>query len=194
MAPWRVVEPSVVICPPTPQVVVQQARQLLQRLFLRQRQRTPQAQPAGQEIVATQPDCIERLLPPAIIAYNETHVFHQMRRITPQATTLVQGLDYHRHIALLQIAHPAVNQLRTSARSGFSKVVLFDQQNAIPPTRRIDCHAQPGSSASYHQQIPWSLFLGHLFYQALTFHFLIFQFLISYQPSRFYFLFVIQRK
>ena len=79
----RIVELPVVVNHASTQMIVQQSRQLLQGLFLGQRQRPPQAQSPGQQIVTTQPDGIKRTFPPTIVADNETHILYQMGGIAP---------------------------------------------------------------------------------------------------------------
>ncbi len=78
---------------------------------------------------------------------------NQMRRISQKALTLVQRLVHQRHVALLQVAKPAVDQFAALGRRSGCEVVLVDDCNAKPASGSVECHARTGDAASNHQEI-----------------------------------------
>ena len=82
----------------------------------------------------------------------------------------VGGYAVNLHIALRQVAHPAMHQLGAAARSGLGKVVLLQQNGFVPTASRIDGRPQSGGTAAYHQHVAPEILPTGFFQYIFPFH------------------------
>jgi len=76
-----------------------------------------------------------------------------MRRVAAQGPALPQRLQHQRDVALLQVAHTAVNQLGAAARSALGEVVGLEQRGAVAATGRVDGAAEARRAAADHEDL-----------------------------------------
>ena len=81
-------------------------------------------------------------------------IVHEVRRILAQQAALLQRLHHQRDVALLQIAHAAVDQLGGAAGGRFAEVFALEQQHVIAARGRVDCDADTGSAAADDHDVP----------------------------------------
>ncbi len=77
----------------------------------------------------------------------------EVRGIVAEKPALVECLQNERNIALLQIAHTAVDELRATARGALGKVVLLDEDCAIAAAGGVYGDSQTGGSSADHEKI-----------------------------------------
>ena len=77
-----------------------------------------------------------------------------MGRVLQHQPPFMQGFDHQGHVALTQVAHPAVNQFGAATGGPLGEIVLFEQQGAIPAAGRIQSHPQAGGAAPHHDHVP----------------------------------------
>jgi len=78
---------------------------------------------------------------------------HQVRGVGQQPPALVQRLVHQRHVALLQVAQPAVHQLGALRRGARGKVAAVDQGGAQAPGSGVEGDAGAGDTAPDHHQV-----------------------------------------
>ena len=77
-----------------------------------------------------------------------------MRRVADQEPALPQRLHHEGKVALLQIAHPAVDQFGAPAGSPLGKVALLQEQGPVAAAGRLHRRTQTGSAAADHDHVP----------------------------------------
>ena len=142
----RIVELAVVIDHPAAQALGLDRRQALQRLVTREDFRGAETVLPGQHVVDLESDPVERRFPPVVVGDDEGQVAHQVRRVLPQDAPFLQRLHHERDVALLEIAHAPVHQLRTATRRALAEVVLLEQQHLVAARGGID--GDPDSSGA----------------------------------------------
>ena len=80
----------------------------------------------------------------------------QVRRIAREQTPFAKRFANQFEVALLKIAHSAVNQFRAAAGGAAGKIPLFQQQRAIAARSSIDCRAKSGRAAADDEDVPRS--------------------------------------
>ena len=76
-----------------------------------------------------------------------------MRREPSQDLAFVCGLAHQRHVALLEIADAAVNQLRAAAARAGGEVVALDERDGEPAESRIARDTGAGDPAADDEQV-----------------------------------------
>ena len=77
-----------------------------------------------------------------------------MRRILSKQAPLFQGRHHQRYVPLFEVAHAAVNQLRTAAAGSFAKVVTLNEHNIEPARRCVHGDAHARCAASNDGNVP----------------------------------------
>ena len=125
-----------------------------QRLLAREDRRLAEAVLAGEQVVDLQPEPVERRLPPVVVRDDERQVADEVRRVLAQDAALLQRLHDERDVALLEIAHAAVHQLRAAARGALAEVALLEQQHGVAARRGVDGDARAGRAAADDDEVP----------------------------------------
>ena len=149
-----VVELPVVIDHPTEEAVGLDRGDASDGLLFREILRLPESILAGQNVVHTHPDAVERSLPPLVVGHHEREVTDEVGCIAPQDPAFLERLHDQGNVALLQIAHAPVDQLRGTARGSLAEVALLDQEDVVPPRSRIHRHADARGSATDDDEVP----------------------------------------
>jgi hypothetical protein len=150
----RVIELAVIIADAPLQTLGFQRGNSPQRLFFRKHLRRTKSQLSGKTIIDLHADAVEGTFPPAIDRHDERKVVHQMRRVFAQQAAFSQRFKYKRDIALLQVAHAAMNQLDAAAGRALGEVRLLHHERAVAARRRINAYAQPGCPSADDEKVP----------------------------------------
>ncbi len=153
----RIVELGILILHATDEAVGLHARKRFEHGISREESRRPEARPPGNRVVEPQAGGIEPPIPepaaPAIRRNRERQPLHEMRRVGQEYRPLTQRLADERHIALGQIPHAAVHELRGPTRRCFREILGLEQSHRQASGGRIDRHAEPRRSAADHDEI-----------------------------------------
>ncbi len=122
----------------------------------RQDLRRPQALATGEHVVHLQSGTIEGQVQDAVGRHDEGQPLCHLRRIGQQRGALVQRLVHQADVALRQVAHAAVDQLRGARGGALGEVLSFQQQHRESARRCIQRHAQPGGAAADDGQVPFA--------------------------------------
>ena len=156
-----VVELPVVVLHAPAQALLLERRDALEHLLARQDPRAGEAVAAGQHVVDAHADAVEGRLPPQVVGHDEREVADEVRRVLQQQPPLVERLHHERHVALLQVAHAAVHQLRRPARGPLAEVALLEQQHLVAARGGVHRHADAGGAASDHEHVPRIRVVAH---------------------------------
>ena len=86
----------------------------------------------------------------------------KVRGVVDQEAPLPEGLEYEGHIALLQIAHATVNELRAATRGPVGEIARLEQQCIVVPCGGLDRRAQAGRAPADDHDIPGPAVAGGL--------------------------------
>ncbi len=148
-----VIELTVVIHDAARQAFRLQRRQQIEHVLPRQVAGRLQAQLTREGVVHLQADPVKRPLPPVVARDDKRQTVHEVGRILAQQSALAQCLQNERDIALLEIPHTAVDQLRAAAGGPLGEVTLLDEHDAVTPRRCIDRRSQARRTAANDRQI-----------------------------------------
>ena len=84
----------------------------------------------------------------------------QVRGVLQEQATLLQRFHYERDIALLQVAHAAVDQLGAAARGALAKIALFQQEYVVIAGGGVNGDPDSGGSAAHNDHVPASRMLA----------------------------------
>ena len=76
-----------------------------------------------------------------------------MRSVSAQVGTLVQGLADEADVALFEIPHAAVNELRRAARRRFREIRALDERGTVTARHGIDCRTQARRATADDQYV-----------------------------------------
>ena len=76
-----------------------------------------------------------------------------MRRVLERALAFVERLVDEAELALLQVAEPAVHELRALGAGAGREVVALDQRGAQAPAGGVERHAGAGDAATDDQDV-----------------------------------------
>ena len=152
-----VVELAVVVEDAAAQSVLLQLRDAGEHLFLPRVARLPEAVAESQHVVDLHADAVERGLPPGVVGHDEGQVMDQVRGILAENAAFLQRLHDEGHVALLEVAHAAVDELGGAAGSALAEVALLDQANGVAARGGIDGDADAGRPAADDGHVPGSV-------------------------------------
>src|ERR1039458_10026255 len=115
---------------------------MFQRLFAREDARVPKAVLSGQQFIELKAEALKGRFPPIVVRHDKGQIPHQMRRVLQKEPALLERFHHQPDVALLQVAHSAMRQLRAAAGSTLAEIALLDQQHFVSARRRIDCHPE----------------------------------------------------
>ena len=87
----------------------------------------PKAIFAGEHVVDLHADAVERRFPPDIIGHDKGQIVDQMRGVLAENAAFLEGFHHQGDVALLEIAHAAVNELGGSAGGALAEIGLLQQ-------------------------------------------------------------------
>ena len=85
--------------------------------------------------------------------YEERQHAHEVRRVLERALAFVERLVDQPELALLEVAEPAVHQLRALGAGAGREVVALDQRGAQPPAGRVERDPGAGDAATDDQDV-----------------------------------------
>ena len=94
----------------------------------------------------------------------------QVGRVLAHDAALFESRHYEGDVALLEVAHAAVDQLGAAAAGAFAEVVGFKQDNAVAAGSGIDGYAHAGCAATDDGHIPGLGARANLAYHQFPFH------------------------
>ena len=77
-----------------------------------------------------------------------------MRSVFEEQSPLLERLHHQGQVALLQVAHAAVDELRAPAGRAFAEIALLQQQHGVPASSRVECHADACGAPTGHDHVP----------------------------------------
>ena len=86
------------------------------------------------------------------------------------AAPFAQRLEYEHDVALLEVAHAAVDELRGAAGGAFGEILALEQRHGVASQRGIDGAAEPRGSAAYDHYVPGSGGVLNLFQHFFSLH------------------------
>src|SRR6202044_2185925 len=89
-----------------------QGRQMFESLFLGKDARCSESVFTGEQLIELQSETVEGSLPPIVVRYDEGEIVHQVGRVLKEEPPLFERLHDKADIALLQVTHATVRQLR----------------------------------------------------------------------------------
>ncbi len=122
----------------TAQTVARDGGNAIEHLLGGEQLRRAEAEFSRQEVVDLHADAVERRLPPGVIGHDELEITNQVRRVGSQAPALRQRLHDERDIALLQVTHSPMDELRRTARRALAEIVSLQEHDAVAPRRSVD--------------------------------------------------------
>jgi hypothetical protein len=99
---------------------------------------------AGERVVDLEAEPVERRFPPVVVGDDEGKVADQVRGVLSQQPAFLERLHHQRDVALFEVAHAAVHELRASARRALAEVVLLQSRRRSRGCR-IDSDADAGA-------------------------------------------------
>src|SRR5258706_486433 len=140
------------------QVAALQARCPLERLRGAQEFAARVPVLAGEQVVQREAAAIEPFVEPAaaraVHRQHESERLDKVRSVAHQDGALVQRFADQPEVALREVAHAAVRELRRARRSPFGEVLGLDQRDREAARRGVERHAEPGGAAADDHQIP----------------------------------------
>ena len=97
---------------------------------------------------------VEKPLIPPVGRHHERQRLHQTRRVFQEPAPLPQRLAHQPDLAVAQITHAPMDELRTFRGGSFREIRLLEQDGTIAPRRRIERGRQARRSATDHDHIP----------------------------------------
>ncbi len=88
-----------------------------------------------------------------VAGHNKALVVNKVGRVAVQEAALMECFQNQRNVALFQIPHSAMNELRAPARCAFGEILLFDQSDSIPTRCRVHRGAKAAGSPTHDQKI-----------------------------------------
>src|SRR5262249_19444814 len=128
--------------------------QQLERALLGEDPRRAEAELSRQQVVDLEAEAVERRLPPVVVRYDEGEVTYQVRRVLAQQPALLQRLHHEGDVALLEVAHAAVNELRAPARRPLAEVALLEEESLVATGGSVDGNSAPGGPAADDDHVP----------------------------------------
>ena len=150
----RIVELAIVVDDSPAQAVVADVGQEFESFIERKDARAPEAVLAREEVVDFEADAVEGSLPPGVIGDDEGEIANQMGRVLKQDAALLERFHHQRDVALLEIAHSAMNQLGAAAGGAFAEVFALQQEDGKAAAGRIESHACAGGAAADDDHVP----------------------------------------
>ena len=166
----RVVELAVVVDDAAGEALGVDAGQALERFLLREELRGAEAVFAGEHLVELEADAVEGAFPPGVAGDDERRVRDEVRRVLAQEAALLQRLHHERDVALLEVAHAAVDELGRAAGGAFAEVVLLEQQRGVAARGGIDRDADAGGAAADDDDVPRFRPRTRLLQHVVSFH------------------------
>jgi hypothetical protein len=110
----------------------------------------PAPQPVGgHHVVHVQPHAGEAIGALAVEPRHEQwQRVHEVRRQVDHQRPLEQRLAHEPEVEVLQVAQPAVHQLRRARRGARRPVLALDKRDAVAARRRVQRHPGAGDSAA----------------------------------------------
>src|SRR5258706_591484 len=153
-----VVELPVPVLDGARQVAALQARCPLERLRGAQEFAARVPVLAGEQVVQREAAAIEPFVEPAaaraVHRQHESERLDKVRSVAHQDGALVQRFADQPEVALREVAHAAVRELRRARRSPLGEVLGLDQRDREAARRGVERHAEPGGAAADDHQIP----------------------------------------
>ena len=106
-------------------------------------------------IVNLEPDAEKRPLPPLVTRHDKREVVDEVRGVAMHQSSLAKGLQNERDVALLEIAHAAVDEFRGSRGSAFGEIFTLQQQGAVATARGIHGGTQARRATANDDDVPW---------------------------------------
>ncbi len=78
---------------------------------------------------------------------------HQVRREALQALALAHRLEHQAHVTLLEVAEPAVDQLRRPARRAGREVAALYERHSEPAHGRVARYAGAVDAAAHYEDV-----------------------------------------
>ena len=78
---------------------------------------------------------------------------HEVRGVAAQPLALAQGLVDEPDVAVLEVAQPAVDELRALRRRAAGEVVALDERGAQAAARGVEGHAGAGDAAADDEDV-----------------------------------------
>ena len=150
----RVVELAVVVDHAAAQFFRLKCRQPLQSLFLGEKLRCAKAIFAGEQVVELEADAVEGRLPPGVIGHDESEIVDEVRRVLAKQAAFFQRRHHERDIALLEIAHAAMDELGAAAAGALAEVVRLEQDHVEAARSCIDGDAHAGCATADDGDVP----------------------------------------
>ena len=150
----RVVDLAVVVLQRADERVLAQRGRDLERLALGQVAVAGEALVPAERVVEREPGTDVGVLPLLLERQQEGHRRHEMRRQhVEQQPALLQRLAHQPEVALLEVAEPAVDELRRARRGPRGEVARLDQRDVQAARGRIERGARAGGAAADHHYV-----------------------------------------